>query len=42
MFANKSTDKMKSVGAVSTLSVLLEMCGMNAALPMKIRKRGVR
>ena len=29
---------MKSVGAVSTLSVLLEMCGMNTALPMKIRK----
>ena len=33
---------MKSVGAVSTLSVLLEMCGMNAALPMKIRKERSR
>ena len=33
---------MKSVGAVSTLSVLLEMCGMNVALPMKIRKERSR
>ena len=33
---------MKSVGAVSTLSVLLEMCGMNTALPMKIRKERSR
>ena len=33
---------MKSVGAVSTLFVLLEMCGMNAALPMKIRKERSR
>ena len=33
---------MKSVGAVSTLSVLLEMCGMNATLPMKIRKERSR
>lgn len=33
---------MKSVGAVSTLSVRLEMCGMNAALPMKIRKERSR
>ena len=33
---------MKSVGAVSTLSVLLEMCDMNTALPMKIRKERSR
>ena len=33
---------MKSVGAVSTLSVLLEMGGMNTALPMKIRKERSR
>mgnify|MGYP000881012536 FL=1 len=33
---------MKSVGAVSTLSVLPEMCGMNTALPMKIRKERSR
>ena len=33
---------MKSVGAVSTLSVLLEMCGMNTALLMKIRKERSR
>ena len=33
---------MKSVRAVSTLSVLLEMCDMNTALPMKIRKERSR
>lgn len=33
---------MKSVGAVSTLSVLPEMCDMNTALPMKIRKERSR
>ena len=33
---------MKSVGAVSTLSVLPAMCDMNTALPMKIRKERSR